>query len=138
VEGTNGDNSGYRILLATFADLEAAAEDDDERSNAIEAACQSGGDFVGNYYYQYEVSIESYFCAGQQPYSQFYLTSLGSSEFSRFRRNSTNRSRNARAPNIHGVQYFSTKHFATRVVSTVKHRNWPPPSAGNTGDEKGW
>ena len=79
VEGTNGDNSGYQIFLTTFADLEAAAEDDDERLNAIEAACQSGGDFVRNYYYQYEVSIESYFCAGQQPYTQFYLTSLKSS-----------------------------------------------------------
>ena len=55
VESSIGKSSDYRVLLATFASVDAAAEDDLERSKAIRAACQSGGDFVGNYYYQYEV-----------------------------------------------------------------------------------
>ena len=56
MEGSNGTSSEYRILLATYLNAEAAAEDDEERMKLIEAACQSGGDFVGKYYYQYEVS----------------------------------------------------------------------------------
>jgi hypothetical protein len=43
---------GYRLLLATYADADAAAEDDPEKVVAIESAC---GNFVGDYYYQYEV-----------------------------------------------------------------------------------
>jgi hypothetical protein len=46
---------GYRILLATYADVAAAGEDDPERCNLIDSACQSGGNFVGEYFYQYEV-----------------------------------------------------------------------------------
>jgi len=46
---------GYRVLLATYADVSAAAEDDSEKMNLIGKACQSGGGFVGEYYYQYEV-----------------------------------------------------------------------------------
>lgn len=46
---------GYRVLLATFADVTAAAEDDQEKIVLIESACKSGGNFVGKYYYQYEV-----------------------------------------------------------------------------------
>jgi len=56
---TNGGSSaipGYRLLLATYANVDAAAEDDSARTKEIEAACQSGGNFVGQYYYQYEVS----------------------------------------------------------------------------------
>jgi hypothetical protein len=55
---TNGGQSlpGYRILLATYADVAAAAEDDPEKSRLIESACQSGGNYVGEYFYQYEVS----------------------------------------------------------------------------------
>ncbi|KAL7579555.1 hypothetical protein ACA910_007926 [Epithemia clementina (nom. ined.)] len=59
VEGTNGKNSDYSTLLATYASVEAAAEDDEERLKAIDAACQAGGDFVGKYYYQYEVRASS-------------------------------------------------------------------------------
>jgi hypothetical protein len=47
--------SGYRILLATYVDVTAAADDDPDRKQLIEAACHSGGNFVGEYYYQYEV-----------------------------------------------------------------------------------
>jgi hypothetical protein len=46
---------GYRVLLATYADVSAAAEDDSEKMKLIDKACQSGGGFVGDYYYQYEV-----------------------------------------------------------------------------------
>ena len=46
---------GYRFLLATFADVAAASEDDSEKARQIEEACQAGGGYVGSYYYQYEV-----------------------------------------------------------------------------------
>jgi len=46
---------GYRYLLATFADVASAAEDDVEKAKQIEEACQAGGGYVGKYYYQYEV-----------------------------------------------------------------------------------
>jgi hypothetical protein len=55
VEGNGDPSQGYRELLATFANVSAAAEDDAQRTMQIEAACQSGGDFVGDYYFQYEV-----------------------------------------------------------------------------------
>lgn len=48
-------NSGYRLLLATFANVEAASEDDTEKLAEIELACRSGGNYVGKYFYQYEV-----------------------------------------------------------------------------------
>jgi hypothetical protein len=47
---------GYRILLATYCDIEAAAETSDQNmAVAIQTACERGGDFVGDYYYQYQV-----------------------------------------------------------------------------------
>jgi hypothetical protein len=54
-EMENSKDQGYRVLLATFADIAAASEDDPEKGKLIEDACQAGGGFVGNYYYQYEV-----------------------------------------------------------------------------------
>ena len=48
-------SADYRVLLATYADIDAASEDDVEKGKKIEAACKAGGDFVGGYYYQYEV-----------------------------------------------------------------------------------
>jgi hypothetical protein len=51
---------GYRVLLATYVDVSAAADDDPEQTRLIQSACQSGGNFVGQYYYQYEVS-----CSGK-------------------------------------------------------------------------
>ena len=50
-----GDLPGYRILLATYASVEAASEDDSEKEQKIEEACQAGGGFIGQYYFQYEV-----------------------------------------------------------------------------------
>lgn len=50
-------NSGYRVLLATYADVQAAAEGDPNKIKLIDDACQSGGNFIGEYYYQFEVSF---------------------------------------------------------------------------------
>lgn len=49
---------GYRYLLATYADIGAASEGDVEKAKKIDEACQAGGDFVGKFYYQYEVSFD--------------------------------------------------------------------------------
>eukprot|EP00980_Cylindrotheca_fusiformis_P024445 scaffold11924_cov118-Cylindrotheca_fusiformis.AAC.6 len=47
--------SDYRLLVATFCDVnEASGCDPTQRENII-AACEGGGNFVGSYYYQYEV-----------------------------------------------------------------------------------
>lgn len=61
----NDKDLGYRYLLATFADVEAASEDDSGKAQKIEEACQAGGGYVGKYYYQYEVRTDprsSLFC----------------------------------------------------------------------------
>lgn len=55
--GSEKGAPGFRELLATYSCLSAAAEDDAEREPQIEAACQNGGNFVGNYYYQFEVCL---------------------------------------------------------------------------------
>jgi hypothetical protein len=54
-EGKGTSMAGYRQLIATYVDVTAAAEDDPDRQQLIENACRSGGNFVGEYYYQYEV-----------------------------------------------------------------------------------
>lgn len=61
-------SQGYRLLLATYADVSAAAEDDADRARRIYAACDTGGNFVGQYYYQYEV------CCALQLYSVYCKT----------------------------------------------------------------
>jgi hypothetical protein len=48
---------GYRLLLATYANVEAAAEDKVQLIAGIRSACQAGGNFVGDYYYRYEVRL---------------------------------------------------------------------------------
>jgi hypothetical protein len=52
-----GLNNDYRELLATFAHVAAAGEDDPSLMRKIEAACNAGGDYVNSYYYQYEVRL---------------------------------------------------------------------------------
>jgi len=52
---SDGSIPGYRILLGTYANVEAASEDDSEKGQQIEAACQEGGGFVGQNYYQFEL-----------------------------------------------------------------------------------
>jgi hypothetical protein len=54
---SNAKTYGYRELIATYVDVTAAADDDPTQSDLIETACRSGGNFVGQYYYQYEVSF---------------------------------------------------------------------------------
>jgi hypothetical protein len=53
----DGPHQGYRELLATFAHVAAAVEDDPVKLKRVQAACDSGGDFVGDYYFQYEVNM---------------------------------------------------------------------------------
>jgi monoamine oxidase len=54
IPGENGASTGgYRLLLATFANVDSAAEHDLEHAQEILNACQTGGRFVGKYYYQY-------------------------------------------------------------------------------------
>ena len=54
-DGQGSKTSGYRILIATYVDVAAAGDDYPDREQLIETACRSGGNFVGEYYYQYEV-----------------------------------------------------------------------------------
>lgn len=58
-EANANEAGGYRTLLATYADIGAAAEDDPIKVERIKAACHAGGNFVGDYYYQYEVCVET-------------------------------------------------------------------------------
>ena len=52
----NVEDPGYRILLATYVNVLAAAGDDKHLAQAIQNACDEGGQFVENdCYYQYEV-----------------------------------------------------------------------------------
>jgi hypothetical protein len=48
--------SGYRVILATYANILEASNGDDELFEKIKVACDEGGNWVGKYYYQYEVS----------------------------------------------------------------------------------
>jgi hypothetical protein len=56
IEGTTS-SQGYRLLVATYADVDAASEEDPDKAKEIETACVAGGNFVGRYYYQYEVRL---------------------------------------------------------------------------------
>jgi hypothetical protein len=47
--------SDYRVLVATFCDVNEASNGDPEQAERILAACEAGGNFFGSYYYQYEV-----------------------------------------------------------------------------------
>jgi len=50
----NTNGQPYRELVATYASISAASEDDKERALLIQDACRSGGGWVGKYYYHYE------------------------------------------------------------------------------------
>jgi hypothetical protein len=52
----NSSQNGYRVLLATYANAQAAAEDNEDKILQIVSACEHGGDWVGKHYYKYEVS----------------------------------------------------------------------------------
>lgn len=57
-DGKGSKTSGYRLLIATYVDVAAAGDDNPDREQLIETACRSGGNFVGEYYYQYEVRLD--------------------------------------------------------------------------------
>lgn len=84
----NGSSQGYRLLLATYADVSAAAEDDADRERRIKAACESGGNFVGGYFYQYEVCcvllLDWIHCARRR-YQVFFSRTLNLSMKQNFR-----------------------------------------------------
>lgn len=50
----DGLDPGYRILVATYVNHQAAAEGTKGKEEAISKACEGGGDFVGQFYYQFE------------------------------------------------------------------------------------
>lgn len=56
VTETNPSGEGYRVLLATFCNAKEAASHDAMQRKRILSACDRGGDFCGEYYYQYEQS----------------------------------------------------------------------------------
>ena len=47
---------GYRDLIATYADENAASEDNEDKAAKIKEACDIGGNYVEDYYYQYEMA----------------------------------------------------------------------------------
>jgi Flavin containing amine oxidoreductase len=52
------DDPGYRVLVATFSNVEEAASGDLKLARAIQKACEEGGNYLHGdprYYYQYEV-----------------------------------------------------------------------------------
>lgn len=60
----NAQSPGYRILVATYADIDAAAQFDATKADEIRTACESGGNWVvssnnnnssSKFYYQYQV-----------------------------------------------------------------------------------
>lgn len=48
---------GYRVILATYANVREAGGGDPAYLAQIKNACEAGGDWVGNYYFQYEVCL---------------------------------------------------------------------------------
>lgn len=50
------NTSGYRVILATFANILEASNGDHTLFEKIKVACDEGGNWVGEHYYQYEVS----------------------------------------------------------------------------------
>lgn len=75
---------GYRILLATFANVAAAAEDDLVKLEHITQACDAGGNFVGDYYYQYEPAGMALAPATDKSSSSGVSVSMGFESFLQF------------------------------------------------------
>ena len=80
------EDPGYRDLLATFANVWAASNDDLVMAEKIQQACDQGGEFVassGNnnveYYYQYEVLSTTLSAqhTSHRPHERGIRTSLG-------------------------------------------------------------
>lgn len=67
---------GYRILLATFNGIDAASEGNKEYFNLIKSACDRGGNFVGDFYYQYRVRYQDTFVLYSPSFVVSYPTQL--------------------------------------------------------------
>lgn len=55
VKSDSSTLTDYRQLLATFLNVDEASHGDSEKREQILNACENGGGFVGEHYYQYEV-----------------------------------------------------------------------------------
>jgi hypothetical protein len=140
VKGT-GPNHDYRELLATFAHVTAAAEDDPSLMKKIEAACNSGGDYVNSYYYQYEVSLENvtvfeYHSCSLFPHAFLALCtarSLGSGGVSK----PGTISQSGHDAYINGVPDVPPEDNASALVPSIKSRNGAAASVKHTQPQEG-
>ena len=58
VHVNQADDPGYRVLVATFVNVEEASSGDSQIAEDIQRACEEGGNYLpgdSRYYYQYEV-----------------------------------------------------------------------------------
>jgi monoamine oxidase len=82
-----GKDFGYRILVATFSNVQEASCGDEQKMEAIRSACEDGGNFLSvdfndSYYYQYEVLPSSLTAdAGSQSIEDLMRTSMGFNSF---------------------------------------------------------
>jgi hypothetical protein len=123
IEGTTS-SQGYRLLVATYADVDAASEEDPDKAKEIEAACVAGGNFVGRYYYQYEVRLRQVWCMclsrnillmsspikSMYPGEEHYSGNVGGCRVDRCQR----------YENVNGIQLIHTQYVASTVVSTIE------------------
>lgn len=80
---SEGEDPGYRILIATYVNEEAAADFNEEKKKAILKACNNGGDFVGSFYYQYENLVNRLNCRKEveKPTDSGFRMSMGFEQF---------------------------------------------------------
>jgi hypothetical protein len=122
IEGTTS-SQGYRLLVATYADVDAASEEDSDKAKEIETACVAGGNFVGRYYYQYEVRLRQVLCMyfslnillisypnKSSPGEEHYSGNVGGCRVERCQR----------YENVNGIQLFHTRYVASTLVSAIK------------------
>jgi hypothetical protein len=123
VEGT-ASSQGYRLLVATYADVDAASEEDPDKAKEIEAACVSGGNFVGRYYYQYEVRLRQvcWMCFSRNILlmsSSHKSLSLGEEHHSG-NVSDCSVDRCQRYENVNGIQFLHTRYVTSTLVSTIE------------------
>jgi hypothetical protein len=120
IEGT-ASSQGYRLLVATYADVHAASEEDPNKVKEIEDACGSGGNFFGRYYYQYEVRLSEvlwFLFLPERLANLLSNTSLSVGE----EHDSGNgcgcsASRCQRVENVDGIRLFRTRYATSALVS---------------------
>lgn len=84
-KGSSTNGQPYRELVATYASISAASDDDKERALLIQDACRSGGGWVGKYYYHFEDSrgIMDGVTMGKSHGTRSYRLSMGMDTFLR-------------------------------------------------------